>query len=92
MDILEPVPTRQANPQMVETLIHAMGVALNKTVVPHVTSTADMLSAVMTVLERMLRAARDLQSAEDQAHNAKEVGNALSALLLEYGASPTTIN
>ena len=80
------------HPAMVESIIQSVSVALDHAVIPNVTSTADVLSAMFTILNRMLRAAQELQSSEEREHNAGEMGRILSTMLLEFGTTGTSIN
>jgi hypothetical protein len=77
--------TPTADPRMVAELVEAIGEALNNTFIPDITTTADVLSALFTSLDYALRAAREDASAEDQAHNTKEINRVLLELLVEFG-------
>lgn len=92
--MLEPTESisHRANPEHVEELIQAMGEALNRTVVLHITSQADILSAIFTILNRMLKTAKQMEAPEDAEHNAHEIGCILKEFLLEFGTDSSTVN
>jgi hypothetical protein len=80
----------KADPMMVEQLIAAIGKAMHKAVVQDVTTTSDIISAFFTILDRLLREARKLQSEEDQFYNSQEISHILTAMLFEFGSCGET--
>ena len=78
-----------ADPRMVNHLMTAMAQAIDQATIPHVTTTADLLSAVFTVLDHTLRVIRDKEHREDQAFNSREIGRVLANMLLEFGVEPS---
>ena len=78
-----------ADPRMVMHLTQAITGAIEQTCIPDVTSTADILSALFTTLDHILRVTRQEQRPEDQAYNSAEVNRVLTNLMMEFGGSPT---
>lgn len=78
-----------ADPRMVGHLMQAMTNAIEHATIPHVTTTADLLSAVFTVLDHTLRVVRNNEHQEDQAFNSREIGRVLTEMLLEFGIEPS---
>lgn len=74
------------DPQIVCQLTDAIAEALSDTVIPNITTQADILSALFTVLARALEAARNHEDPKDARTNAAEIGRILSTLLMEFGA------
>lgn len=77
-----------ADPMMVGKLVEAMGKAVNETIVVDVTTTADILSALFTMLDVALQIARKDTEGEDADWNAKEISRVLMDFLVEYGSTP----
>lgn len=76
-----------ADPVMVNMIITSVGKALNQAVVPGVTTQADLMSAIFTILHRMLKTAQELEDPSEKLHNRQEIGNILSSMLLEFGST-----
>ena len=76
-----------ADPMMVDKLVDAMGRAVNETIIIDVTTTADILSALFTMLDVALQIARKDTEGEDAAWNAKEISRVLMDFLMEYGTA-----
>jgi hypothetical protein len=74
------------DPEVVEELVLAMGEALLKAIQPNMTSEADVLSAMFTLLRRALIEAAETSDAETKKRNSKEIGRVLADMLLEFGA------
>lgn len=79
--------TAHADSVMVEKLVQAIGVAMERASIPGITTTADLVSSVFTVLDRLLRASSKLQDEMDEPYNMKEVHRVLSDMLLEHGTT-----
>lgn len=78
-------PTRaSADPRMVEKLVRSIAVGMQKAIVADVTTQADLLSAVFTVLYRMLNTAKTSED-EDWDQNCGEIGRVLQDMLLVFG-------
>jgi hypothetical protein len=80
-----------ADPIQVEFIISSVGKALNSVVIPHVTTQADLLSAIFTILYRMLKTAQDMEDPAEKAHNRKEIGDILTNMLMEFGTPSGTV-
>lgn len=74
------------DPVMVEQLVEAMGHALIEAVIADVTTQADLLSALFTMLKRALKEAENCADPASKKRNAQEIGRVLADLLLEFGA------
>ncbi len=75
-----------ADPVMVDRLVKSMAIGLQTAIQPGVTTQADILSAVFTVLYRMLNTARQDTDPHEQQKNAAEIGRVLQGLLMDFGA------
>lgn len=84
-----PLPeTVHADPVMVNHIIKAMALGMQTAIVPGVTTQADLLSAVFTMLYRMLNTSRDKErSHEEHEKNSQEIGQILGSLLMNFGSS-----
>ena len=82
-------PTPQASPScdpyVIERLVLSMGAALEHACIKDITTPAEVLSAIFTVLDRTLSAIRDLESPTERNDNAKEVAKTLQAMMMEHG-------
>lgn len=74
-----------SDPEMVDHIIRIVGKAVSSAVVPHVTTQSDLLSAIFTILHRMLEVSRSMEEPGDHEHNTREIGNILTNFLLEFG-------
>lgn len=80
-------PTRShADPRMVEKIIKNIAIGMQTAIVTDVTTQADMLSAVFTVLYRMLNTAKQSDD-EEWNQNSGEIGRVLQDMLLVFGES-----
>ena len=80
-----------ADPLVVDMIINTVGKAMNQAVVPGVTSQADLLSAIFTILYRMLKTCQELEDPAEKVHNRQEIGAILASMLLEFGTSNTPL-
>ncbi len=74
------------NPERVDILIGTIGEAIKDGSISGVTTHADVLSAIFTVLHRFLQYSQSKEAPEDHERNAKEVGRVLGDFLMEFGA------
>ncbi len=79
---------RGCDPEMVEDLVKAALVGLEKSVITDVTTDTEIISAMFTLLDRTLRAMRRLQTPSERFQNAAEINKALQEMLLDYGYVP----
>jgi hypothetical protein len=86
------IESLSTDPNMVVRLIQAMGSALDRAVVPEVTTTSDILTAVLTLLDRTLRISRQVQDPKDSLHNSQEVERVLIDMIMEFGNHNSTIH
>ncbi len=75
------------DPIHVEQLVQAIGSGMERTCIPNVTSTAEILSALFTTLTRVLRGIKQAEHPEDVMGNRAEISRALEDLLMEFGAT-----
>lgn len=75
-----------ADPAMVGQLMAAIRLAIEQTSIPEVTTTADILSALFTVLDQELRVAREDADPQDAAYNATEINRVLMDFMMEFGS------
>ena len=76
-----------ADPVVVEHIVSNITSAISECIIPNVTTQADVLSAVFTVLQRILRGMQQETDPADQKANARELGRVLTGMLLEFGDS-----
>jgi hypothetical protein len=76
------------NPQMVETLISGATRGMAKAVVPDITTTSEVMTAVFTLLDRTLRSIRSGQTSEERFSTALQIHQALTDLLTDHGSVP----
>ena len=76
------------DPLMVEALANAAISAMERAAIKDITTPAEVMSASFTILDRTLRAFRNLQGADDRAFNTKEVARVLNEFLVDYGSLP----
>lgn len=80
---------RSANPEvdplMVDQMVAAMSSGLERSCIPNLTTTNEILTAITTLLDKILQGVRRNESAEDHAYNAEEVSRILGDLIMEYG-------
>lgn len=81
----DPLDNPRADPQMVDRVIRGIGVGIQGSIIPGQTSQADLLSAMFTVMYRMLRNAQDTEEPAAQGKNASEIGQVLADMLLLFG-------
>ena len=75
-----------ADPRHVDQLTRAMQQALERTAIDHITTPADVLSAVFTLLDHLLRATRLNQTPAESVQNRKEIKRVLTEMLVEFGS------
>ena len=75
-----------ADPVMVDHILKSVGNALTAAMIPHATTPADLLSAIFTILYRLLKTTRESEDAADHEGNAKEIDRILMDLLAEFGS------
>ena len=73
---------------MVETLISGATRGMAKAVVPDITTTSEVMTAVFTLLDRTLRSIRLGQTSEERFSTALQVHKALTDLLTDHGSVP----
>lgn len=73
---------------MIERLVDAGMGAIYKASTPDITTPSEVISAVFTILDRMLGNIRRTQDPSDRIHNAKQISNALNDLLIDHGHVP----
>lgn len=61
--------------------------ALDDATIDEVTTPADVLSALFTILYRMLKATMALQTPEERPYNVKEIRRVLDDFILEFGST-----
>ena len=76
------------DPLMVEALTNAAIQAMERAAIKDITTPAEVMSASFTILDRTLRAFRNLQSPDDRAFNTKEIARVLQGFLVDYGSLP----
>lgn len=74
-----------ADPAMVDQLLQAISVAIVRASIPNVTTTADVLSALFTTLDRALTVAQQNVPPDEASYNAIEINRVLCEFLVEYG-------
>jgi len=74
-----------ADPFMITSLVKAMHSALEHAAIPDVTTPAEVLSALFTLLRHTLMVMYSMENAEDRDFNREQVGKALTDLLMEFG-------
>lgn len=77
------------DPAMVEALITAAARGMSRAVVPDITTQAEIMSAVFTLLDRTLRSFRKIQDPADRFVAAQQISKALSDLLIDHGHVPS---
>ena len=77
----------EADVETVERLAHAVSQALEDHCVSG-TTPADILSALFTVLTRMLRVMKRLELPEDKDTNRQQIARVLQDMLIEFGQKP----
>ena len=80
-----------ADPAVVEFIINSVGKVMNQVIVPGVTTQADLLSAIFTILYRMLKTCQELEDPAEKLHNRQEIGAILANMLLEFGTPTGTV-
>lgn len=81
----DPQDNIRADPAMVDRIIRGIGVGIQGSLIPGQTSQADLLSAMFTVMYRMLQNARDNEEPAMSGKNANEIGSVLADMLLLFG-------
>lgn len=81
----DPQDNVRADPAMVDRLIRGIGVGIQGSIIPGQTSQADLLSAMLTVMYRMLQNAQENEEPAAQGKNASEIGIVLADMLLAFG-------
>ena len=76
------------DPCMVEALTNAAIQAMERAAINDITTSAEVMSASFTILDRTLRAFQNLQAPEDRIFNTKEVARVLQEFLINYGSLP----
>lgn len=77
--------TTNIDPLMVEQLVRAIASGMEHACIPHVTSTAEIVSALFTTITRVLRGIRESEEPEDVSHNREEISRVLDDLMAEFG-------
>lgn len=72
---------------MVEQLSAAVWTALEQTSIKGVTTPAEILSALFTVLYKFMTVSRAHEDPADTLHNTKEINRVLSDFLVEFGST-----
>lgn len=73
---------------MVESLVSAATHGMSKAVVPDLTTSSEVMSAVFTLLDRTLRSIRKLQTSDERFVNAGQIHKALSDMMADHGHVP----
>lgn len=76
------------NPVHVEALIKGASSGMAKVVIPDITTQAEVMSAVFTLLDRTLRSIRKLQTPSERFDTALQIHQALTDLLTDHGSVP----
>lgn len=76
------------DPEMVEKLIQAATSAMERAVIPDITTPSEIATASFVLLDRTLRGIRKLSPPRDRAQNAKEFGRILNELIVDHGKVP----
>lgn len=76
------------DPEMVEDLVKAALLGLEKGVICDVTTDTEIISAMFTLLDRTLRAMRKLQTPSERFENAAEINKILREMLVDHGSVP----
>lgn len=87
MDMLT-VYQDECDPEMIEAIVKAARTGMSRAVIPDVTTSSEVLSAVFTLLDRTLRSVRSLQTPEERFENAAEINKVLKELLTDHGHVP----
>jgi hypothetical protein len=77
----------KANPLMVDRLIKGIAVGMNTVLVTGQTTQADLLSAVFTVLYRLLENSQRDEDPGEAEKNAHEIRRVLTDMLMTFGSS-----
>ena len=72
---------------MVDQLATSIWAALEQTAIKDITTHAEILSALFTVLHRFMSVSRMHEDPADSLHNTKEVNRVLGELMLEFGST-----
>lgn len=78
---------RYVDTYQVEQLATAVWASLEQTSMTGVTTPAEILSALFTVLHRFMSVSRQHEAPEDRGHNVKEINRVLSDMLIEFGST-----
>lgn len=81
-------PVDDSNPAHIEDLIKGASSGMARVVIPDITTQAEVMSAVFTLLDRTLRSIRKLQTPEERFQTALQIHNALTDLLTDHGSVP----
>lgn len=77
------------DPAVVEGLVATSMNAMSKAADRGGASPSEVLSALLTLLDRSLRGVRKFQDASDRFHNAREISRALNEMIVEHGRVPS---
>jgi len=77
------------NVDIVNRLVDAASIAMEKASDFEVTTPSEIISATFTLLDRTLYAMEKLQTAEQRNHNTKLVANMLQEMLVTHGQIPS---
>ncbi len=78
----------ECDPDVVEALVKAASNGLRDEVSPDLTTDAELVAAVFTLLDRTLRALRKLQSPECRFENASIINKILQEMMIDHGNVP----
>lgn len=78
----------ECDPTIVEGLVSASMNAMSRAADRGGASPSEVLSALITLLDRSLRGVRKFQDSSDRFHNAREISRALNDLIIEHGRVP----
>jgi hypothetical protein len=78
----------ECDPLVVEGLVMSTMNSMSKEANKLKASPSEVLSAILTLLDRSLRGVRKFQDASDRFANAKEISRTLNDLLVDHGRVP----
>lgn len=76
------------DPLIVESLVATSMTAMSKAADRGGASPSEVLSALLTLLDRSLRGVRKFQDSADRFKNAKEISRVLNDMIIEHGRVP----
>lgn len=75
------------DPIMVQSLVEAMGTAMESACIPDVTSPGEVLSATFTLLGRVLRGIQRSSLPQHRQHNTAQIQGILAELMMEFSGT-----